>query len=273
MGERLPGGEGSEYRLRIFFGWTVDEVLAELAREVFEHLPMPMLEVQLRRQGIWRIHRLAPLALSELDAVAQREFGAAIGHYLSRRWRKPKRTEHLRYDLAALHDPHKSLPPSSPRTLQQFIRVGRRLGVNVELIQRQDYGRLAEFDALFIRETTRIDHYTYRFSHKAEGEGLAVIDDPDSILRCTNKVYLAELLQIHRIPMLDTFIIRRSDLKRLERWLPYPWNLLQATHRIIFRRSAPPQGSVRSLSASSAACSCPRRRRHEAFPWPRQPVG
>jgi len=42
-------------------------------------------------------------------------------------------------------------------------------------------------------KTTGIDHYTYRFSKKTEAEGLIVIDDPTSMLRCTNKVYLADL--------------------------------------------------------------------------------
>ncbi len=45
---------------------------------------------------------------------------------------------------------------------------------------------------LFIRETTYVDHHSFRFSRRAEAEGLVVIDDPQSILRCTNKVFLAE---------------------------------------------------------------------------------
>jgi glutathione synthase/RimK-type ligase-like ATP-grasp enzyme len=58
-----------------------------------------------------------------------------------------------------------------------------------ELIEKEDYGRLAEFDALFIRETTGVNHHTYRFARRAEAEGLVVVDDPQSILKCTNKVY------------------------------------------------------------------------------------
>jgi glutathione synthase/RimK-type ligase-like ATP-grasp enzyme len=94
--------------------------------------------------------------------------------------------------------------------------------VNVELIDRHEYGRLAEYDALFIRETTRIDHHTYRFAKKAESEDMVVIDDPDSILRCTNKVYLAELLQAHRVPVPRTAIVRRENLLDLEESFPYP---------------------------------------------------
>ena len=50
----------------------------------------------------------------------------------------------------------------------------------------------AEYDALFIRETTAINDHTYRFAKRAESEGMVVIDDPQSILRCTNKIFLAD---------------------------------------------------------------------------------
>src|SRR3546814_4209915 len=56
-----------------------------------------------------------------------------------------------------------------------------------DLIEKKDYSELAEYDALFIRETTAIDHHTFRFAKKAGNEGMPVIDDPTSILRCTNK--------------------------------------------------------------------------------------
>ena len=71
--------------------------------------------------------------------------------------------------------------------------------------------RLSEFDALFIRETTAIDHHTYRFAKKAEAEGLVVLDDPTSILRCTNKIYLADLFNNNKVPAPRTRILRRGD--------------------------------------------------------------
>jgi glutathione synthase/RimK-type ligase-like ATP-grasp enzyme len=114
------------------------------------------------------------------------------------------------------------MPPSNPKALQYFVKVGRECSVNVELIEKKDYGRLAEFDALFIRETTGIDHYTYQFAKKAESEGMVVIDDPDSILKCTNKVYLDELLRNHRIRTPKTVIVRRDNLERVDSEIAYP---------------------------------------------------
>jgi glutathione synthase/RimK-type ligase-like ATP-grasp enzyme len=77
--------------------------------------------------------------------------------------------------------------------------------------------RLPEFDGLFIRETTAIDHHTYRFSKKAEAEGLVVIDDPTSMLRCTNKVYLADLFRTHRVPSPKTWILHRGNAEHLDK--------------------------------------------------------
>jgi glutathione synthase/RimK-type ligase-like ATP-grasp enzyme len=149
-------------------------------------------------------------------------FNSALNGYLKRRWRLPKQKSTARYDLAILHNPEDKLPPSNSRALEKFIRAGKKFKVEVELINRNDYSRLAEYDALFIRDTTRINHYTYRFSKKAESEGMVVIDDPMSILRCTNKVFLAELLRGNRVPTPHTAILGKQDLEAAKQLLGFP---------------------------------------------------
>jgi glutathione synthase/RimK-type ligase-like ATP-grasp enzyme len=59
-----------------------------------------------------------------------------------------------------------------------FIAAGKQLGIEVDPIGKNDYQRLAEYDGLFIRETTASDNHTYRFAHRAEKEGMVVMDDP-----------------------------------------------------------------------------------------------
>jgi glutathione synthase/RimK-type ligase-like ATP-grasp enzyme len=49
-----------------------------------------------------------------------------------------------------------------------------------------------------------------------------VIDDPQSILRCTNKVYLAELLELHEIPGPKTVIVHRDNLDEVCATLGFP---------------------------------------------------
>ncbi|MDI3520932.1 MAG: hypothetical protein PWR04_920, partial [Anaerophaga sp.] len=46
-----------------------------------------------------------------------------------------------------------------------------------------------------------------------QSEGLAVLDSPDSILKCANKVYLAELLRGARIPTPQTLVLSSENPK------------------------------------------------------------
>ena len=87
------------------------------------------------------------------------------------------------------------------------------MGFWVERIVSADAARISEFDALFIRETTAVDHPTYQLSRLAHAEGLVVIDDPWSILRCANKIYLAESLAKAKLPAPHTEILTHADLE------------------------------------------------------------
>ncbi|KAA6184673.1 RimK family protein [Thiohalocapsa marina] len=225
LGRRRGAAMPTAYALILFFGQSASRELQPLAREIFETFRCPALRVELKQAdagGHWRITAIKPLTLDGFTAEQEPEFLAALEWYLSQRWRQPRARLHSRYDLAILHDPQEELPPSNGRALRRFQQAGKGLGVNVELIQRKDYGRLAEYDALLIRETTRIGHHTFRFAHKAESEGMVVIDDPGSILRCTNKVFLAELLDAHQVPRPRTLILRRETLLDAEQAIGYP---------------------------------------------------
>src|SRR3546814_6366399 len=100
-----------------------------------------------------------------------------------------------------LHDPADPMPPSNKRALKLFIDAGKELGIEVDPITKNDFARLAEYDGLFIRETTALDNHTYRSSHRADREDMVVIDDPVSILRCTNRSeeHTSELQSLMRI--------------------------------------------------------------------------
>jgi glutathione synthase/RimK-type ligase-like ATP-grasp enzyme len=212
----------NRFDVDIFFGRCDEEALQDVARQIFETFPTPLLRVEFELQEHWRIASIKPLYLNGLDAGEQGEFSPAINSYLRKRWRTPKAKSVYRYDLAVLHNPHDRFSPSTPRALQNFIRAGKTLGMDVDLIEKKDYSRLAEYDALFIRDTTWINHYTYRFAKKAESEGMVVIDDPDSILKCTNKVYLAELLKANRIPTPKTVIVHKGNAGLLQSEIAYP---------------------------------------------------
>lgn len=206
-----------EVCIRSFFGQVSQPELQSLARALFERFPCPILKIVFRRRKHWRIDSLRPGTPRELTETEQDQFASALDLFSRIVWRKPRIRRSYRFDLAMLVNPDEKMPPSDETALKRFERAGRKLGINVERITRGDYMRLPEYDGLFIRETTAIDHHTYRFARKAEAEGMVVIDDPASILRCTNKVYLADLFRNRKVPVPKTLILSRDQKDRVAR--------------------------------------------------------
>ena len=203
--------ELGSYQLRTYFGTTSVDELQGLARQLFDLFPCPVLEVTFKRiDQTWAVEGVKPLSIHQLGDDAQSEFAAALDHFSNKVWRKPRRKKSYSYDLAILADPQEALPPSNKKALENFVQAGRQIGIEVELLGKSDYPRLTEYDALFIRETTAVDHYTYQFAQKAEFLNIPVIDDPNSILKCANKVYLAELLRENNVPTPKTRILYRD---------------------------------------------------------------
>ncbi len=200
-----------QVRIRNYFGQAEHAALKPVARALFERFPSPILEVVFKKRKGWQIESMKPASPADLMESEQDAFAAALDRFSSIVWRRPKSRRRYRFDLAILVNPEEQLPPSDKEALNFFEKAGKKLGINVELITKRDYMRLPEYDGLFIRETTAIDHHTYQFARKAEAEGMVVIDDPVSILRCTNKVYLADLLKNNKIPTPKTLILSKDQ--------------------------------------------------------------
>lgn len=213
------GSDGEkELSLHIYFGEVSDQRLESLARALFERYPVPVLQVTLQFDGHWRVQKLRQRSLSEISSEdEQARFAAALDRFSHKIWRKPKVRQRYRYDLAIYVDPDESMPPSDEVALKRFAKAAERLGIKTEQITSSDYQRLAEFDGLFIRATTSIDDATYKFARRAEAEGLVVMDDPQSILRCTNKVYLADLLKANNVPTPKTVIVSDASTESQQR--------------------------------------------------------
>ncbi|TRW92716.1 RimK family protein [Candidatus Methylobacter oryzae] len=210
--------KNSEINVMSYFGTTPDQSFQELTRLLFERFSCPILEVTLRCYSKqWEIVGLKPISHRHLDDAQQTVFADALDKFSTKVWRKGRTRKAARFDLAILINPEEQLPPSNRGALRKFIKVGRQLGIEIELITQHHYVRLPEFDGLFIRETTNIDHHTYRFAKKAEAEGLVVIDDPTSMLRCTNKVYLADLFRTHKVPTPKTWLLHKGNAAHLDR--------------------------------------------------------
>lgn len=214
-----PGkDELAAYEFRIYFGTTSVEELQGLARQLFELFPTPILKVRFKRvEQTWAMEHVKPLSIQQLSDLEQDEFAAALDHFSNKVWRKPRRKKRYAYDLALLANTQEAFPPSNKKGLESFVLAGRQIGIDTEIIGKKDYPRLTEYDGLFIRETTAVDHHTYQFAQKAEFAHMPVIDDPNSILKCANKVYLAELLCENELATPRTEILYRDQGAALER--------------------------------------------------------
>ncbi len=205
-------GSSQKWSMLVCFGQCGFEPLADVARSVFEQIAVPIVRVDFVKRDTWRVQSLESVALHQLSETEQTLFAEALDSYSRLVWRKPRSRKQYKYDMAILVDQDEPLPPSNSVAIKRFIKAAERQGIMAETIGRRDLSRLVEYDALFIRATTSVNHYTYRFARTAQAEGLVVMDDPDSILRCTNKVYLSQLLSTHKLPMPPTRILTKADM-------------------------------------------------------------
>lgn len=204
---RSPLAGLSELNILVCFGTAEDSAFTSFARLLFDWYRAPILRVSAALDGHYRIKRIAAEAIGTLIPAERQHFARALDGYTRRAWKAAKTRTPAKYTLAVLYDPHEAMPPSKESSLKHFAKIAERNGMEVAPVTKGDLDRLAEFDALFIRETTSIDNHTYRFARRAQQEGMPVIDDPQSMIRCTNKVYLAELLNAHKVPVPKTIIV------------------------------------------------------------------
>lgn len=195
----------------IYFGQNMAKSHDDLAKCLHGLFPLPMLRITFDKKKFWRIKTLQSLSLADVPEHHQQFMQQAAAAYLSKKryhqWRKKRRY----HNLAILIDPHEPNAPSNAKALEYFVNTGESIGLNVDFIEKRDDKTISEYDALFIRATTSVNHYTYRMSRKAAQEKMVVIDDPQSIVKCSNKVYLAELLRSHQIMTPETLFISKYE--------------------------------------------------------------
>lgn len=202
--------------MNIYFGTCQEKGLEKIARFIFDNYPCPLLRVGFNAQQKNQIESVQYITLQQLNDQEQDYFANALDNFNKKVWRSPRSSKPYRYNIAILYDPDEEFPPSNKHALSKFIEVAKKMNINAELITEAESTRLMEFDALFIRTTTALNHYTFHLSQKAALNDMAVIDDPLSIIRCTNKVYLCELFQKEKIPAPASQLIFRSNRNTFE---------------------------------------------------------
>lgn len=227
--DAISDNGAEEVRIDAYFGRDPTGAHPAVAQQLFALVRVPLLRATFgRQQQRWRLTGLKALSAAAVPVAHRPALEEAARLFLDgNAERRGAGAKERGLRLAILYNPGEVEPSSNPEAIERFRTAARTLGMHAEIIDRRSIARLAEFDALFIRDTTNVGHYTYEFARRAFTEGLVVIDDPDSILQCTNKVYLHELMTRHRVPVPKTLMVHRDNVEQIVPTLGLPCVLKQ----------------------------------------------
>jgi hypothetical protein len=153
--------QSDRFTLSIYFGKNLAKRHERLSLHLFDLFQAPLLRAQFARsEGQWQLRSIQAISASEIPESHHQFVVQVAGEFFAGRRARLRKQAPTRYDLAILYSPNAKDPPSDPKAIQKFIKAARSLGLGAEIIDRDDATRLAEFDALFLRETTAVNHYT-----------------------------------------------------------------------------------------------------------------
>lgn len=218
----LSAIRSNRFTLSMYFGKNVTEKYEKLSAELFKFFEAPFVRAEFVKTERWGLQSIGPIAAREIPDYHHEFVIEATSRFFSGRRSAGRRKRVERYNMAILYDPKGKDQASDPAAIAKFVKAARRIGIRAEVIGKEEFSSIAEFDALFIRETTSVNHHTYRFSRRGVAEGLIVVDDPESILKCTNKVYLAELLDQRDVPAPKTLIVHKDNVQKIVSLLGLP---------------------------------------------------
>ena len=200
----------NNFSLNIYFGQVHIKGFSKLAMKLHQLFETPLFQVQFIKHDIWLIKEIKVLNLNKLPTEEHTLINEFAKKYFDKkRFNKTKLTTY-KYDLAILVNAHEKTPPSCSRALHRFKVAANKQGIYAEFIDKSDFDRINEFDALFIRETTSVSDHTYEFSRMAYAEGLVVIDDPWSIMKCSNKIYQNEIFKKNKILTPQSLVLTKN---------------------------------------------------------------
>jgi glutathione synthase/RimK-type ligase-like ATP-grasp enzyme len=219
----LEGIEDKDFELDICFGKTFDNKFSAIGAQLFYQFQAPLLRAFFsRKKNKWKLMDVDPVSMKDIKANEQEFTITSAKAFFSNKRTNTKKQATYRFEMAILVNEDEEQPPSDKNAIKKFIKAAESLGIAAWTITKDEYNHLGEYDALFIRETTNVNHYTYRFSRRATVEGLVVYVDPESILRCSNKVYLAELLDRNNIPTPKTLVVHKDNLDEITKEFSFP---------------------------------------------------
>ncbi|HSO88719.1 MAG TPA: RimK family protein, partial [Draconibacterium sp.] len=206
--------EGNKVSMYVYFSKSVNPKFRQLAQKLYHLFEAPLLQIDFVKTEKWMIQKVTPLSLKKVNPDHLEKVQEFARDYFSKKRFSRPRFKNYKYDLAILVNPKEPNPPSCPVALQNFKKAAEKEGFYTEFITKEDFSQLSEYDALFIRETTNVNNHTYQFSRTAYAEGLVVLDDPWSILRCSNKIFQNERLKQNKIKTPATVVLSKSSYRK-----------------------------------------------------------
>lgn len=203
--------KSKEFELSVYFGKNVAKQYDKLSKQLYNLFQVPLFKAHFVFHKKWILQNINPIPLNEIPEHHKPFLVEFAKSYFSRKRIHPYKKSQSIYDMAILINPEEKVPPSNKKALAMFVEAAELLGFRTKLITKDDYHRIPEFDVLFIRETTAVTHHTYRFARRALAENMVVLDDPESIVKCANKVYLAEVLKKAKVPIPNTVIVHKDN--------------------------------------------------------------
>lgn len=199
-------------------GKTMDGRFRRACAAIFRVYPVPLLRIRMYQEPedrIWQVGQIFPTDMNNLVSEELQLLSTAL---TKEKLRRASRARVVRrpHRIACLWDEKDPFAPSDEGTLERFERAAEKQDAFFEVIGKEDLGSLAEYDALFIRTVTGVNHFAFTFAHTAESLDIPVIDDTQSIIRCSNKVFLHELFEKNEVPTPHTTMVtRKTSLETL----------------------------------------------------------
>jgi glutathione synthase/RimK-type ligase-like ATP-grasp enzyme len=204
--QKLKNIKAESYDLSVYFGSNLAEGYQKISWELYRLIQAPLFRVYFQKDTEWSVRKIKILTYKDISDLHKTFVVKKAEEYVKKKKTFKSLKKSYLYDLAMLYNPNEESPPSDKKALELFEESFKKVGFYTDVAQAKEITNISEYDALFIRETTNVSHYTYRIARKADKEGLVVIDDPESIVKCTNKIFLEQMLDRLDIKRPKTFI-------------------------------------------------------------------
>jgi glutathione synthase/RimK-type ligase-like ATP-grasp enzyme len=102
--------------------------------------------------------------------------------------------------------------PCEEAALKNFKHAAEQAGQEFHFLFRDNIDEIPKYNAVFIRATTDPLYTSYIVSKTAWELGLKVIDDPESIQICANKIHQYALFEKYDVPHIPTVFLNKEEL-------------------------------------------------------------